>query len=50
MKVTGKKAEESALESYWGGDGQGTMASVLLQPLFALLGAVVLLQADALVA
>ena len=30
VKVTGKKAEESALQSYWGGGGQGTMVSVLL--------------------
>ena len=32
MKVTGKKAEESALQSYRGGGGQGTMVSALLQP------------------
>ena len=35
VKVTGKKAEESALQSYQGGGGQGTMVSVLLQPLCA---------------
>ena len=30
VKVTGRKAEESALQSYWGGGGHGTMVSVLL--------------------
>ena len=35
MKVTGTKTEESSLQSYWGGGGQGTMVSVLLQPLCA---------------
>ena len=30
VKVTGKKAEDSALQSYWGGGGQGTVVSVLL--------------------
>ena len=33
--MTGKKAEEPALQSYWGDGGQGTMVSVLLQPLCA---------------
>ena len=35
MKVTGKKTEESSLQSYWGGGGQETMISVLFQPLCA---------------
>ena len=35
MKVTGKKAEEFALQSYRGGGGQGTLVSVLLQSLCA---------------
>ena len=35
VKVPEKKAEESALQAYWGGGGQGTMVSVLLQPLCA---------------
>ena len=36
VKVTGEKAEEeSALQSYWGGGGQGTMVSVFLQSLCA---------------
>ena len=35
VKVTGKKAEESAVQSYWGGGGQETMISVLFQPLCA---------------
>ena len=39
MKVTGKKTEESSLQSYWGGGGQGAMVSVLLQPLYAWRGA-----------
>ena len=34
-KVTGKKAEESTLQSYQGRNGQGTIVSVLLQPLCA---------------
>ena len=35
MKVTGKKTEESALQSHRGGGGQGTMVSGFLQPLGA---------------